>query len=127
MGITVVLDQLVSPTLNETVKSYLQVQILECIAKFNDDFMLRDKAFAVRDSFTIADCFLYTALKRAAVTAAVDLDHFPALIKYYTSIAERDDIKAAEQRMESNPATTVDDAANDCPGDKCFGSWLCPG
>lgn len=74
--------------------------------EFMDKSFIANKSFLVGDSFTIADAYLYIVLSWSS-NLKLDLSPYSNVQRYFDGISSMEEVKAAHERMASNPSTTV--------------------
>lgn len=112
-GIIQVIDDLGKMGLVETELSSLRGKLARSVEMFDKDLKDCERDFLVGEKFSIADIYLVTAVDRA-VTMGVVLNAYPYLTKFKEAMGQRGDLKAATERMSSNPPATVEKLKGKC-------------
>jgi glutathione S-transferase len=96
---------LFSPDVSPEVRSFT-VERLQKKFEFMDKSFIAGKSFLVGDSFTVADAYLYVVLSWTPYLK-LDLSPYSNVQRYFNGIGAMEEVKAAQERMATNPSTTI--------------------
>ena len=96
---------LFNPTISEEVNKFF-IERTNTKLKYIESTLIGKNKFIVGDSLTVADCYCYIVLSWMPYLK-VDLAPYPNVSAYFNKIKELPNVKAAHEKMATNPKSIV--------------------
>lgn len=100
------IGELHQQNLSEEVKAYLKLNSSKQLHYLETSILIGEgPRFLMKESFTIADAYLYLILSWCPAVG-LDLNDFPKIQAYQQHIDSMPAVKSAKERLVTNPSTT---------------------
>jgi glutathione S-transferase len=112
-SLMVPLSYISSPLLAEDIKVHYRRIVMEALSQLDDKFADFRKYAVPGNKFTIADCYIVSALDTVEANG-IDMNSYPHVKDYYERISKSDKVSHAKTKMLTNPRRTRGDVGACC-------------